>query len=115
MHKKNKPERLGLYIPKDVHQRGDVSIEGSIRIDGSFSGNLYCDATLHISKTGSFIGEADVAEAEISGKFQGNLRVRSRFSLSKTGSFSGLLDANLASIEAGSHVEGEVRITGILP
>jgi len=113
MPSKNKQEKLGLYIPKGAHQSGDLNIEGFIRIDGSFSGNLFCESALFISATGLFEGEADVEEAEISGNYKGNLRVRSRFSLTKSGTFNGLLDAEVASIEAGSRLSGEVRISGM--
>ncbi len=115
MLNKKKPEKIGLFIPAGTHQSGNISIEGAIRIDGSFSGSAYCESSLRIGITGTFTGEADVAQADISGSFKGNLMVRERFSLSKTGQFSGLLDAELASMEVGSSFEGEVRIKGRQP
>ena len=105
-------EKLGLYIPKDTHQTGSLTIEGSIRIDGSFSGQIYGESSMYISTSGSFSGEADVAQAEVSGSFTGNLRARNMFFLAKSGVFRGVLDAGQAKIESGSCLEGEVRIQG---
>ena len=112
MSNNRSPEKLGLYIPKDTHQTGSLTIEGSIRIDGSFSGQIYGESSMYVSKTGLFSGEADVALAEISGSFQGNLRARTSFYLAKSGTFRGILDAKLAKIDAGSCLEGEIRIQG---
>ena len=67
---------------------------------------------MYVSKTGVFSGEADVAQAEISGSFEGNLRARNGFFLAQTGTFRGVLDAKLAKIDAGSCIEGEIRIQG---
>jgi len=112
MSNKKQSEKLGLYIPTDTHQTGSLTIEGSIRIDGSFSGQLYGESSIYISKTGFFSGEADVAQAEISGTFEGNLRARGLFYLSKSGHFSGILDTKTAKLEEGCCLEGEVRIQG---
>ena len=112
MPNRSKQEQLGLFIPKDAHQSGDLHIEGVIRIDGSFSGNLFCESKLYVGITGKFEGQADVENADIAGEYKGNLRTRNRFSLTKSGRFQGLLDAEVASMEAGATFNGEVRIKG---
>ena len=112
MRKRKKAEKIGLFVPKDTCQSGDMIIEGRIRLDGHFSGRLYTEASLEISEIGSFQGEAEVSVAEIAGEYSGNLKAREKFFLLKTGSFKGLLDTVVAKIEEGGSMEAEVRISG---
>ncbi len=112
MRKRKKAEKIGLFVPKNTCQSGDMIIEGRIRLDGHFSGRIYTESSLEISEIGSFQGEAEVSVAEIAGQFKGNLKVREKFLLLKTGTFQGLLDTDIAKIEEGGALEGEVRITG---
>ena len=110
MWKKRKNETLGLFVPKNAIQEGNVTTEGRIRIDGHFSGKVFSESQLAIGKDGLFEGDADVFSAEIAGFFRGTLRVQNKLIILKTGSFSGKLDAPIAKIEEGSQIEGEIRI-----
>jgi len=110
MWKRNKPTEIGLFVPKNSSQSGNLCIEGRARIDGHFKGSLFCESKFDIGKAGTFEGEADVESAEIAGSYLGNLRVRGKIHLLKSAMFHGKLDAQAASIEEGSTIEGEIRI-----
>ena len=112
MWKKAKSERLGLFVPFGSTQQTNIVTEGRVRIDGTFSGNVFSESHMAIGKEGSFEGEADVLTAEIAGTFNGNLRVQKQLVILKTGRFFGNLDAPVAKIESGSEIVGEVRIKG---
>ena len=65
---------LGLFIPEKTEQKGDLHVEGDVRIEGNFVGNLYCEDTLTIGKKAQITGEIECQNAHIMGFFSGTLR-----------------------------------------
>ena len=103
---------LGLFIPENTEQKGDLHVEGDVRIEGNFVGNLYSEFRLTIGKKAYVAGEIECQQAYIMGVFSGTLRVHQECTLYKTAKFQGLLDSPTAKIEKGCQFRGEVFITG---
>jgi len=112
MLKSRKPEPIGLFIPKDTQQQGDLDIEGRIRLEGRFTGNISTDSTLEVSPSGSFSGSCTAQMVEVHGDCEGQFIVSDRFTLRRGGKFSGLLDTARISIEDGCSFFGELRVKG---
>ena len=103
---------IELYIPLNTKQEGQLSVQGRIRIDGHFVGDLYSETSLEIGPNGFLEGSANVVLADISGRFKGNLLTHECCILRASSTFQGLLDAPIAELEKGCSVKGEVRIQG---
>ena len=103
-------KKLGLYIPQESKQTGDLNIEGDVRIDGSFMGRLISDGNLYIGVLGYFEGEAHAQSAFIEGEFSGALEAKNKTTLSESANFSGILDTPQAEIPSGAQIIGTVRI-----
>jgi cytoskeletal protein CcmA (bactofilin family) len=72
--------------------KGDIEIQGTIRIDGTFEGSLSCPDTLIIGKSGVVKADVKVKNAVIGGKLVGNIAA-----------------ANKIELQTGSHVEGDIQ------
>lgn len=68
-------ERLDTFIGRLTNSKGDITTQGSIRIDGQVEGNITATETV-ISGTESYIkGNITCNEALISGRVEGNITV----------------------------------------
>ena len=112
MSSQNQP--IELYIPMNTKQEGQLSVQGRIRIDGHFIGNLYTESSLEIGPHGCLEGNADVVFADINGRLKGTLLVHAFCTLRRRSLFEGLLDTPMAQMEKGCSFKGEVRIRGDL-
>ena len=65
---------FGLFIPKGNAQKGEMSVDGDIRIEGSFQGNLVSEHTFTLGADASFEGNIECIEAHIMGTLIGNIR-----------------------------------------
>jgi cytoskeletal protein CcmA (bactofilin family) len=72
--------------------KGDIELQGTIRIDGQFEGSISCPDTLIIGKSGIVKAEVKVKNAVIGGKLIGNIAA-----------------ANKIELQSGSHVEGDIQ------
>jgi len=73
------------------HFTGNVTVQGNLRIDGEFEGDVNCRETLEVGKSGTLKGILKVKNAAISGRVFGNINATERIEL-----------------KAGSHLEGDI-------
>lgn len=71
--------------------KGDIDLQGTIRIDGDFEGDIKCPETLIIGKSGVVKANVNVKNAVIGGKLVGNISA-----------------TNKVELQTGSHVEGDL-------
>ncbi|MEL6342930.1 MAG: polymer-forming cytoskeletal protein [Myxococcota bacterium] len=103
---------LSAVMGPDAHHSGDLSFEGRVRIDGTFTGRLYSEDVLELGPTGVIEGEVDVARAIIAGRVEGTLRVREHLQLTATARVFGALDAGVVEMQPGATLNGNVRVAG---
>ena len=72
--------------------KGTIEIQGTIRIDGDFDGDIKCPDTLIIGKSGVVKANVTVKNAVIGGKLLGNIQA-----------------SNKIELQTGSHVEGDIQ------
>jgi cytoskeletal protein CcmA (bactofilin family) len=83
---------LNSILGQGCKVKGDIELQGTIRIDGNFDGSIECPETLIIGKTGTVKAEVKVKNAIIGGKLIGNINA-----------------TNKIELQTGSHVEGDVQ------
>lgn len=88
----------------------NLDLHHDLHISGKFKGSLFSAGDLFVEKTGSFTGEAHVANAYIRGQFSGNLEASEQVFLFETSFFQGSLDSPKANISLGAKCCGEFRI-----
>jgi cytoskeletal protein CcmA (bactofilin family) len=83
---------LNSMLGQGCKVKGDIEINGTIRVDGNFEGSIQCPETLIIGKSGVVKAEVKVKNAIIGGKLVGNINA-----------------TNKIELQTGSHVEGDIQ------
>jgi cytoskeletal protein CcmA (bactofilin family) len=83
---------LNSMLGQGCKIKGDIEIQGTMRIDGHFEGSISCPETLIIGKTGVVKADVKVKNAVIGGKLVGNIAA-----------------TNKIELQSGSHVEGDIQ------
>jgi len=98
-------------IGKETEFKGSIKDKGSIRIDGSFQGEIETEGNL-------IIGEDAVVEAKIraksviiGGKVVGDINCEEKVELFSSGSLEGKVMASDLTIAEGAFFNGECRMT----
>ena len=64
---------LNSMLGQGCKIKGDIELQGTIRIDGQFEGSISCPDTLIIGKSGVVKADVKVKNAVIGGKLVGNI------------------------------------------
>lgn len=96
-----------LIIGKDIKLRGELEGCDLMRVEGTFEGITRTRALVLCSGS-SYLGTAEVDEAEIEGVFEGNLHVRGRLWLRSKGRIRGTFSYGQLEIERGGELEGRI-------
>ncbi|MFH1755703.1 MAG: polymer-forming cytoskeletal protein [Candidatus Latescibacterota bacterium] len=83
---------LNSILGQGCKVKGSIELQGTIRIDGDFDGQVNCPETLIIGKSGVVKAEVKVKNAVIGGKLIGNIQA-----------------TNKIELQSGSHVEGDIQ------
>lgn len=83
---------LNSMLGQGCKIKGEIELQGTMRIDGQFEGSISCPDTLIIGKSGVVKADVKVKNAVIGGKLVGNISA-----------------ANKIELQSGSHVEGDIQ------
>jgi cytoskeletal protein CcmA (bactofilin family) len=89
---------------------GDISTDGTIRVDGRIEGTLHRTHTMIIGAGATVIGSIEAREVVIGGEVTGNLVVSGRVEVQKTGTVHGDIRAAAVMLEEGGTVHGHVLV-----
>ena len=63
------------------HFTGNIKVKGTLRVEGEFDGEVECQETLEVGRTGIVRANLKVKDAVIAGKVFGNITATSRIAL----------------------------------
>jgi len=89
---------------------GEINSESSIRIDGTFTGNITTKGRLVIGETGKVVGNVKCQDAEIIGTLKGEIYVQKLLSLKSTAFLDGDIYTDKLAIEPGSEFTGTCKM-----
>lgn len=89
---------------------GDLKAGGDIRIDGTLTGNLICEAKLIIGPKGRIEGDVTCLNATIEGTFKGNLVVKEMLTLQATADVTGDVKAKKMAVLGGCQISGTCTV-----
>ena len=87
---------------------GKVQCDTNLRIEGNFSGEIYCQGTVTIGEQGTVRSTIKAKEIIIAGKVYGDVTADQRLTMTGTGQLHGNLLAGTLSIMEGSVLNGSV-------
>ncbi len=85
---------------------GSISVKGSIRVDGQFTGKLTVSETIVIGKTGVLAAEVNTKRANIAGTLKGEVNAQDGVKLQTGSHFEGNIFTKNLIIEEGVYFDG---------
>ncbi|MDX8411215.1 MAG: polymer-forming cytoskeletal protein [Mariprofundaceae bacterium] len=93
--------------------KGELAFDGTVRIDGTFEGNIRSpkDGTLIVSESASITGEVDVPNLVLHGNIRGNVRASKHLQIGPQGCLTGDVEYLVINLTEGGTVNGRcIRI-----
>jgi cytoskeletal protein CcmA (bactofilin family) len=104
-------QNIESIISPGVEIKGDISSQGSIRIDGYVEGNLNIKGDLILGEKGKIKGEVKAENIIVAGKVEGRASAGTRFEIAATGAITGDINATTLIVEEGGLLDGNSRMT----
>jgi len=100
-------EEISTVIGKDIYVKGDVTILGSIVVDGTLKGNLTATGTVLVSSGGTISGDVIVKDIVINGTINGNLTATNTTAIEADATLNGDLYTAKVTLAEGSKFNGK--------
>lgn len=89
---------------------GDLTTEGTVRIEGRVEGTVHAGKAVVIGREGIVAGDLRTQDAIIAGRVTGSLLVASRLEVQASARIDGAVMARRIQLAEGSILNGEVRM-----
>ena len=89
-------------IAQGTSYNGDITSQGSFRIEGKVEGAIKTSGKVVIGKTGEVEGEITCESADIEGAFKGDISVNATLVLRSTANVNGKANIDKLSVEPGA-------------
>lgn len=96
------------YLAAEVEVDGDLTTQGSLRIDGRIAGAVRAAASVLVGPDGVIDGDLNSCDAVIAGQVTGCVTVENRAELQGTARVEGELRAHLLKLDEGATLNGSV-------
>ena len=94
------------FLGKDVVFKGVLTLQGSVRVDGQFEGELHSTGTLTVGEHAVIRGNIKTRILITSGKIKGDVTASEKVMILNQGILIGDIRTPAISIEAGAHFHG---------
>ena len=106
----NAPEIITI-LGKGSAFDGKLTFEGTVRIDGNFSGEIRTDGTLVVGESATVAAQIEASAVVIEGRVEGDVRASERIELTRTGRVAGTLHCSSLEIQRGAVFDGRCVMT----
>lgn len=104
------PEEIITILGKGSAFDGKLTFEGTVQIDGDFSGEIRTEGTLIVGETASVTAQIHASIIRVAGRVEGELKATTRIELTPTASVKGTLHAPSLEIERGALFDGTCQM-----
>ena len=91
--------------------QGTLKIDGSVRIDGQFSGEVEAQDTVHIAEGARVDAKISATYVVVAGSFQGEMHCRERLELLPKSRTRGQLSTKLLIVHEGAFIDGQLHMS----
>lgn len=106
-------DQIHTIVGKESSFNGKLTFEGTIRIDGKFSGEIFSQGKLIIGDSAAIDGQVEVNTFISSGEIKGDVTARSRMELKAPGKIRGNIKTPLLIIDEGVLFEGHCQMENL--
>ncbi|MDA1194553.1 MAG: polymer-forming cytoskeletal protein [Planctomycetota bacterium] len=105
-----KSDEYPTVIGADARFNGELSFEGSVRIDGSFEGAILTPGKVYVSQSGKVKAEIHAGHVTIDGSVEGNITSEGRLELNATCRLKGDVRAAKMQMAEGATWSGRCDV-----
>lgn len=106
-----KKDEMNAFLGRNAEFDGKLSFSGSIRIDGSFKGEISGDGTLIVGDSATVQADVRVAHLILSGEIRGSLFAGERIEIHTPGKVFGNIQAPIVVMDEGVLFDGQCRMS----
>lgn len=103
--------KLTGFFDKDTEIKGDLSFEGSFRIDGRFIGKINSNSVLIVGENGKVDADIKIGNIIINGEVKGTIQAKEKVEINATGRVIGTVITPKLAVEEGAYLEANCQIT----
>jgi len=105
------PKSTGYsVVDEQMVIRGEISTQGTIRIDGRLEGRTHRAGVVIIGSKGVVVGDLEAREVIIGGILEGNVIVEGRIEILASASLRGDITAAAMLLHEGATIHGHVQV-----
>jgi cytoskeletal protein CcmA (bactofilin family) len=104
---------VNTLVGRGSHFEGKMTFEGTVRVDGSFAGEIVSDDTLIIGESAEVRAELDVATVIIYGVVYGNIHATGSIELKPGAHLVGNIVTPALVVEPGAAFDGSCRMGAV--
>jgi cytoskeletal protein CcmA (bactofilin family) len=108
-----KIDDITTILGKGSEFDGKLNFEGTLRIEGKFSGEIKSDAVLVVDEGADVKAEIDVGTIVIKGQVNGNIRAKQSVEIQQPGKMYGNINTPALTIEKGVIFEGACKMESL--
>lgn len=102
--------RVSTLIDKDCQIEGLLKAQGTVRIDGSFKGDVIVEGNLFIGETGKILGNIQANNLMVAGEIQGNVTTSDQLRIATGGCLYGDVRVKTFILDENSVFEGNCKM-----
>ena len=109
---KKEDSSIKAYLGENVVFKGDLSFDGTVRIDGKFEGHVNTNDTLIIGETGDVVAEIVAGTVICKGKVKGAIVAATRVEMHASSKVVGDVQSPSLTMELGAMLDGNCDMSG---
>lgn len=103
-------DEINAFLGAGTSYEGKLHFEGSVRIDGTFQGEVSSEGTLVVGQDARVEGLLHVGQLVLSGHLRGTVEAREKVVLHRTAHLVGVVSSPCLVMEEGAVLEGKVTM-----
>ena len=109
---KKEDSSIKAYLGENVVFKGDLSFDGTVRIDGKFEGHVNTNDTLIIGETGDVVAEIVAGTVICKGRLKGTIVAATRVEMHASSKVFGDVKSPSLTMESGAVLDGNCDMSG---
>ncbi len=103
---------IKAYLGENMVFKGDLSFDGTVRIDGKFEGHVNTNDTLIIGETGDVVAEIVAGTVICKGRIQGTIVAATKVEMHASSKVVGDVQSPSLTMELGAVLDGNCDMSG---